>query len=110
MCISRFLIAGVLALSGVAHACDFKDKWTGPDKKKHFLAGAAIGAAGTLVFKDPKYGFYAGLAAAALAETRGHCSFQDFAVTAAGAAVGSGVTWYVLPKKNGVFVGLNFKL
>lgn len=101
----RSLILAALIAAGPALAgpCTTHDRWTGPDKKKHLAAGMAIGAAGTLVFKDANKGFLLGVAAGALIETQGVCTLQDFAVTAAGAAAGAyGTGWLILPKKNGV--------
>lgn len=107
------LIALALAvLAGHSHArCIANDAWTGRDKDMHLKAGLAIGAGVTLITRDPRYGFWAGTAAGALAElkdarTPGHvCSLQDFAVTAAGAAAGAyGVGWFLVPQKHGVQV------
>lgn len=103
----------VLALlcSPVYAKCIASDAWTGRDKKQHLMVGAFAGTAGTMVFKDPHKGFLLGAGiglAKELYDARGNgtCSFQDFAVTALGAAGGAyGTAWLVLPRKNGLFVG-----
>lgn len=107
----KFLIAAsiVLSTSAFAGACTTHDAWTGPDKNRHFVAGAAIGSVTTLVFKEPKYGFIAGTLAGAFIEIRdargaGVCSYQDFAVTALGAAAGAyGTAWIITPR----FIGFS---
>ena len=89
---------------GNVSACTTNDAWTGQDKTKHFIVGAAIASSGTLVFKNPNYGFIAGVGiglAKEIYDTRGHgtCSFQDFAVTALGAAAGAyGTAWIITPR------------
>ena len=101
------VLALSVAVSAAGAKCIANDAWTGPDKVKHFGAGAAAGAAGTLVFKDARKGLLLGVAVGAAKEvydTRGHgtCSLQDFAVTALGAAAGAyGTAWIVTPR----FVG-----
>ena len=107
-------IITTLALAAIpSAACTTADKWTGPDKTKHVLAGAAIGAAGTLVFKDPHKGFLAGAAVGIAKELYdrkhgGTCSLQDGVMTALGAAAGAyGTAWVIAPRKNGVFVGFS---
>ena len=108
----KFLIAAsiVLSTSAFAGACTTHDAWTGPDKTKHFIAGGAIGSAGTLVFKNPDYGFALGVGVGALKEvvdrmSSNHtCSFQDFAVTALGAGAGAyGTAWIITPR----FIGFS---
>lgn len=93
--------------------CTTSDKWQGADKTKHFAVGAGVGAAVTLATERPLYGFLAGTAVGAAKEVYDRrapgrtCSFQDFAVTALGAAAGAyGTAWLILPNpKGGVFVG-----
>lgn len=105
----KILIAALCAFSlgAMAAPCKTNDAWTGPDKNKHMVAGLVLGSSGTLVFKDANKGFLFGTAVAGLKEvydSRGHgtCSFQDFAVTALGAAAGTyGTAWIVTPR----FVG-----
>lgn len=104
----KFIVTAALLIAGTVNAaCITNDAWTGPDKNRHFVAGAAIGSVTTLVFKEPKYGFIAGTLAGAFIEIRdargaGVCSYQDFAVTALGAAAGAyGTAWIVTPN----FVG-----
>lgn len=106
----KILITMLLAISSSVFAgtCTIKDSWTGPDKTKHFAAGAIIGGAGTLVFKDPDYGFALGAGIGVLKEiydkqhSNHTCSFQDFGVTMLGAGVGAyGTYWIITPK----FVG-----
>lgn len=107
----KIIAIALLAISSsvFAGACTTKDAWTGPDKNRHFAAGAIIGSATTLVFKDPNYGFLAGTVAGAFIEIRdargaGVCSFQDFAVTVLGAGAGAyGTYWIITPK----FVGFS---
>ncbi|RZJ12082.1 MAG: hypothetical protein EOP39_04655 [Rubrivivax sp.] len=105
------LAALVLAVSSAsAGRCTTRDPWTGPDKVKHFGAGAAIGLTGALVFESPKVGFWAGAAAGAGVELlsaitgRGKCTAQDFLVTALGAGIGAGTSILILPKRDGVQV------
>lgn len=107
-------IITALALAALpSAACTTADKWTGPDKNKHILAGAAIGAAGTLVFDSPHKGFLLGAAVGIAKELHdrkggGTCSLQDGVMTALGAAAGAyGTAWIVAPRKNGVFVGFS---
>lgn len=96
-----------------AVACTSKDAWTGQDKRLHFGVGVAVGTAGTLVTENPHIGFALGAAVGAakeLRDRRGHgtCSFQDFAITALGAAAGAyGTAWIILPRKSGVFFGIS---
>lgn len=92
------ILSALLAVSSVAHA----DDWTGPDKKKHFAVGAAIGAAGTVAFGQ-RGGFALGVAAGAAKELydlrhrdRHDVSGKDFAVTAVGALAGSALPGLVL--------------
>lgn len=88
---------GALFLAASAHAGGMQtnDAWTGADKTKHLSVGFAIGGAVTAMTGRPLYGFAAGTAIGALKElsdahSTGHTSsFQDFAVTAAGAAIGA---------------------
>lgn len=104
----------LLTASASAAPCTARDAWTGPDKTKHFLAGAALGAAGTVRFGDARSGFLFGAGVGAvkeLADMRGWipgshtCSLQDFVATAAGAAAGAyGTAWLVLPQRGGVVV------
>ncbi len=110
-------IITTLALASIpCAACTTADKWTGPDKNKHVLVGAAIGAAGTLVFKDPLPGFLLGTAVGIAKELHdrkngGTCSLQDGVMTALGAAAGAyGTAWIVAPRKDGVFIGFSKSL
>lgn len=94
----------------LAHA----DDWTGRDKTLHFLGGAAVGAAVTMVTERPAYGIAAGAAislAKELYDTQHRSthtpSTKDLIATVAGAAVGSYATHLVIRKD---FIGyrLNF--
>jgi len=88
----------LLALSASAHSsCRFDDKWTGPDKDKHAVVGIGTG----FVVANLTESFWWGLGAAALlgaakeySDSRHplehDCTFQDFAATAAGGALGAG--------------------
>lgn len=107
-------IITTLALAAIpAAACTTADKWTGPDKTKHVLAGAAAGSLGTLAFGSPLKGFAFGAAVGVAKELYdrkhgGTCSFQDGVMTALGAAAGAyGTAWIVAPRKGGVFVGFS---
>lgn len=98
------LAVAAACLIGTAHArCITNDAWTGPDKKKHFAVGAALGTAGTLAFNKPRDAFIFGAAVGLAKEVydsrgNGTCSAQDFAVTALGAAAGAyGTAWIVTP-------------
>jgi len=92
MKLSNILAALVFAVSSSAYA----DSWTGPDKTLHFAGGAVIGAAVTMYTDKPIYGIAAGAAvglAKELYDARNRDkhtpSAKDFAVTVAGAVVGS---------------------
>lgn len=105
--LALLLLAAAPAFAG---PCIKNDAWTGPDKTKHAVGGAAIASAVTLATRNPHAGFAAGVAVALAKEAydrRGHgtCSFQDAAVTVAGAAAGAyGTAWIFLPKKDGLSV------
>ena len=103
----KLLLPLVLCVAAAAAnaRCLTNDKWTGPDKVKHFGAGMAIGSGVTLLSRRPDYGFWAGAAAGVLIETRGVCSLQDAVVTAVGAGAGAyGTYWLVLPQRGGLQV------
>jgi hypothetical protein len=112
----QLIVAIVLSTAlGVANAgngkCISNDAWTGPDKSKHALVGAAIGSMSTLVFKDKWAGIKLGAAVALAKEIhdakgKGTCSFQDFAVTVAAAAAASYGTVYIITPR---YVGVNIK-
>jgi putative lipoprotein len=110
----RPIIAALLLAAAPAFAapCITRDAWTGPDKTKHFVGGAAIASAVTLATRNPHYGFGAGVAVAIAKEAydrtgRGTCSLQDMAVTVAGAAAGAyGTAWVILPQRRGVSVAV----
>ena len=100
------------AFAAAAGPCTTHDKWTGPDKAKHFAAGAVIGSATTLVFKDANIGFAVGAGVGLLKELKDRrspahsCSAQDFVVTSLGAAVGAyGTGWIIAPQRGGAMVG-----
>lgn len=105
-------LIAALAIAGSAHArCITNDSWTGPDKAKHFVAGAAIGGASTVFFQTPRAGMVLGAAAGVGLELysartgRGTCTVQDAAATALGAVAGAyGTAWLILPRRNGVQV------
>lgn len=87
-------------------ACLTSDRWRGHDKALHFMGGAAIATAVTVHTRDPWTGFYAGVAAGAAKELLdgggiGTCSLQDFAVTAAGAALGASTGRWILMRSQG---------
>lgn len=97
--------------SAIERKCTTSDLWRGPDKTKHALAGAAIGAAVTAATNDPLYGALAATGvglAKELIDRRypSHtCSLQDFAVTAAAGWAGAyGTAWLILPRRDGVQV------
>ena len=108
----KILIGLTIALAATAASagCTASDSWKGPDKTKHAITGAVVGSVGTLVFKDAKNGFLAGVAVAAAKEAydatgKGTCSFQDFAVTAGAAyAAAYGTAWIITPRYVGVSV------
>lgn len=119
------LLSAALVFAGNSYAvrtennmhkkCTMQDAWKGPDKTKHVIAGAGVGAGATLVFKEPEYGVLATVVVAGLKEVydrRGYgtCSFQDFAVTvAAGVAASYAVNWVIVPVDSGVIVMYNKK-
>lgn len=106
-----FLIVSLATTVNFAHA----DEWTGSDKNKHFIAGAVAASAITYYTKDETRGFMYGAAIGLAKEIydaagNGDPSFKDFAVTALGAFVGAKITGlYIVPQKDGVFVGYNTK-
>ena len=91
----RLLLLTLLLVASSAHAkCTAQDSWRGADKAQHLGIGAVIGAAGTLYTGSRWQGVALGAGVGALKEVvdstgRGTCSFQDFAVTAVGAAIGA---------------------
>lgn len=108
--IKKFIVASALLIAGTVNAaCVNNDAWVGRDKTIHFGAGMAAGSVATLVFKDPDAGFLFGASVGFMKELydkqhpdKHTCSFQDFAVTALGAAAGAyGTAWIVTPN----FVG-----
>ena len=103
------MVASMAAVAGPDGKCTTSDPWRGPDKTKHAIGGAAIGAAVTYATKEPLYGSIAAVGAGFAKEaldrrSASHtCSFQDFAVTAAaGIAASYGTAWVLLPKRDGV--------
>lgn len=98
-----FVVACAFASPAHAGRCTANDAWVGPDKTKHFAVGVAMGSAGVLAFSDPRRAFILGASVGLAKELvdrggRGTCSFQDFAVTALGAAAGAyGTAWIVTP-------------
>lgn len=113
----RAAIVTTLSLAAIpCAACTTADRWTGPDKQKHLVAGAAIGAAGALVFDSPRQGFLLGAAvgvAKELADRQrgGTCSLQDGVMTAVGAAAGAyGAAWVVARHRDGFFIGFSKRL
>lgn len=103
------LLALALSCTGAFAACDSPDKWTGVDKAKHFAVGMAAGATVATVSSSTWVGFGAGVALGLAKEAYDsrhpqshHCSVQDFAATAAGAAVGAlAANWLVIPHTKG---------
>jgi uncharacterized protein YfiM (DUF2279 family) len=88
----KSILCGLLLTPIFAHA----DSWTGPDKTLHFAGGAVVGAAVTLATDKPLYGIAAGAAVGLAKELydsqhrdKHTPSSKDFAVTVAGAVVGS---------------------
>lgn len=90
-----FVVVLAASIGGHADAaCTARDSWRGFDKGEHAIAGAAVAAAWAFHTRDPWQGFAAGVIVGALKEAAdatgaGVCSWQDFAVTAAGAAIGA---------------------
>jgi len=99
----RTIVAALLCASITTAQAE---AWTGADKTMHFGVGAAIGSAGTLIFKNPNAGLALGVAAGAAKEAYdaqhrdAHTpSMKDFAVTAFGAFLGSRLTgWVITPR------------
>lgn len=113
----KLILTASLALACVSASaferrCTTSDLWRGPDKTKHAIGGAAIGAAVTAATKDPLYGAIAATTVALGKELVDRrypglhtCSLQDFAVTAAaGVAASYGTAWLILPRRDGVQV------
>ena len=105
MRLSAAIVAAFLTLSSTGA---YADSWLGPDKLKHYVAGAGIAAAGygasALAFerREPRVG--AGLTVAvgagAVKEWRdrshaGTPSWRDFTWSALGAATGVTLSWLV---------------
>lgn len=108
------LAAALSSASAFEGKCTTSDLWRGPDKTKHAIAGAAIGAAVTAATAKPLYGALAATGvglAKELIDRRypNHtCSFQDFAVTAAAGWAGAyGTAWLILPRRDGVQVAFS---
>ncbi len=85
---------GTIGASEARAGCTARDSWRGFDKREHAAAGAAVAAAWSFHTRDPWQGFAAGVLVGALKEATdaaggGVCSWQDFAATAAGAAIGA---------------------
>lgn len=108
----KLIISALIALSCLsAFAADpgfFNDKWTGPDKTKHLIAGTIVGALGTGVTGSEWKGAAAGCAVGAAKEIYDAkhkdthiSSFQDFAVTCLGSVVGAGGTKWLISKDSG---------
>lgn len=92
LCAALATAAGIAAPAEAR--CTTSDRWSGPDKLDHLAAGATIAIAVTLQTGSRWTGFAAGAAVGAAKElldagAGGTCSLQDFAVTAAAAAVGA---------------------
>ena len=106
----RLGIAALLLCSVSAFA---QDTWTGRDKQLHAIGGAGIGAVGTMVFKDARYGCAAATAVGALKEVldsqnrdKHTPSYKDFVVTAAAGCISAYSTqWlFVVPTKDGAII------
>lgn len=74
----------------------WNDKWTGPDKRKHFVLCLAIGVVVTIVTKNAVVGISVSSGLALAKEVvwdwylgKGTPSPQDFLVSVAGAVLGS---------------------
>jgi uncharacterized protein YfiM (DUF2279 family) len=102
--LKSIIVVLCILYSNIAFAgnhCITNDSWSGPDKVKHALVGSVTGAAGTLIFKDTKYGLISTVAIAGAKElydlkTGRTCSLQDFAVTVIAGAVSSYTTnWFI---------------
>lgn len=111
--LSLALVLAASSAVAIERKCTTSDLWRGPDKTKHALAGAAIGAAVTAATKDPLYGALAATGvglAKELVDRRSPfhtCSLQDFAVTAAAGWAGAyGTAWLILPRRDGVAVAM----
>lgn len=93
----RILTLAALIAAGPALAgpCITHDAWTGSDKNKHLIGGAAIGAAVVAATGSKTDAVIATIAIAALKEAsdrrspRHTCSLQDFSVTVAGGIAGA---------------------
>lgn len=104
--IKTFAVIAALSFSLAANA----DEWTGPDKTKHFLGGAAIGAAVTLATDKPEYGIAAGILVGVAKEAyddrhrnKHTVSIKDLLLTVAGSAVGSYAGSLIIKKD---FIGI----
>lgn len=106
----KLFISALIAFTCMStYASDFfNDKWSGPDKTKHLIVGLATGSVSTFVTKDEWKGAAVGCAVGAVKEvydarsgTKHVASFQDFAVTCLGSALGAGITKFVLYKEQG---------
>ena len=85
----KFVMIGALALATSAHA----DSWTGADKGKHLMAGAAIASLTTVMSQSEMTGFLIGAAAGVGKEVWDgkNASAKDLAVTLVGAYIGAKV-------------------
>lgn len=89
----------LLSAWGTSHA----DNWTGQDKTKHFIVGAAIGSGVAIATHNENYGIAAGVAVGALKEfydskhPQSHtASIKDFTATAIGAYAGAKIGGFII--------------
>lgn len=106
------ITAMILAASiGAAHA----DEWTGPDKVKHAIAGAAVGGITTLVSDRASWGCAASVVVGAGKEAydamhpdKHTASFKDFAVTSLAGCATAGIAGLVITPRSVTYsVALN---
>ncbi len=105
----KILLACALMTASLSYAgsCTARDAWRGPDKNLHAAGGAVIGMATTLQTGSFWKGVAAASAVGALKEVvdgatgNGHCSLQDFLVTAVSGAAGAATGGLLLTHANG---------
>lgn len=106
--VKHLLATALIAATASANA----DEWTGADKTKHVVAGAAVSSIVTSVTKNELHGFLAGVAVGVGKELydahgSGHPSMKDLAWTVAGSYMGAKLGgFFVAPAPKGFRLGL----
>jgi putative lipoprotein len=111
---AKRLLIGLLLCLLLALPALGQDKWTGPDKVKHFTGGLLLGTVGTLVTESKGHGLGVGCLtglAKEVTDSRGGTGFsvKDLTVTCAGAWLGAQLGgWLVHVTRNSIRVSRSF--